>query len=1023
MRNLKKILALVLALMMTVSLMVVASAASYDDYSDKDEIDPKYAEAVEVLSGIGIFIGDEDGFRPTDDLSRAEVATLLYRVLSGDPADAEVDDFASYQVFDDVLPGAWPAGHVYYAYAAGWIKGNGDGTYAPDNGVLGCELAAMLVRALGRDKNGDELNGDGNEWAYKAVNLATELGITKGLGGVYLLTDTLTREQAAQMIFNALQVKMFTQVIGDYYQINRTLIGLDSKAGSDEWGRPTKVWFTEDVPSGVATIEEEPVKTYYEAVTECDVATDVGIDSTKTYDTYTNGYLRAKGATIVATDTKNTIGAQGTRTEVYKDRIVFIETYLAKVESVKDATYDHAGHLDDPSQITLSVYENGNNGTPVTMTNKGTNYDYTKGQYVLVNAFDKANGTIDKNEDVVILQVAESFVGAQSKLWYNESKHTINSEDYIDAVNFELDEAGNDQTENHTWYLDQYGNLIGATDINSTNYAVLKDIIWVVGKPGHAEATLVDMNGNEYTATVNTMDGDATAPFNWDADDYTTKYTDTATNTGFSSTDGGKANISDEGSHNKVYEGHAMYRVDTRMDGTVNLQGKTIVSYYAKASVHNDASLIAKENNQGRVVGVSDSTLFLVKGANNSYTTYQGTSEIPSYVDSTVEVFYVDLNGDDIAEYVYIKNGTVASTDGKHTVFVLDDDYTKVPNSNDYVVENALLDGEPASITVADEDIAKKLTSNVKKLFVVDFNNGKVDDLSNVDLVTVDPVKLDDGTTARYVGSDVTVDGKTMIDSYAGVVYRVNNAETYGENVALTTDALEGEGVWLIYTTATTRNTASQVYVGEALGETAGMDADVLYVDGDDSIIATFNYFSVNGQKWEPKLLEGTTVKLVVNAVNAATITNWYSHDNSYTYTMDVTHNKQFEVTSESGATVNTYYVALTPEAVAAPELETFCGYQVYDYNGTNGGETATNPYRTVYFTEGDKIAYGSLTANVEGGIIKGYKTWDEAAGSWIDVTGDLTVSPTADETWVQVTVTGYDGNTYTFVVNTIYQP
>ena len=50
MRNLKKILALVLALMMTVSLMVVASAANIDNYDDKEEISDKYAVAVEVLS-------------------------------------------------------------------------------------------------------------------------------------------------------------------------------------------------------------------------------------------------------------------------------------------------------------------------------------------------------------------------------------------------------------------------------------------------------------------------------------------------------------------------------------------------------------------------------------------------------------------------------------------------------------------------------------------------------------------------------------------------------------------------------------------------------------------------------------------------------------------------------------------------------------------------------------------------------------------------------------------------------------
>ena len=57
MRNLKKILALVLALMMVLSVMVFASAANYDGYSDKDQVSPERAEAVEVLAGMDIFWG------------------------------------------------------------------------------------------------------------------------------------------------------------------------------------------------------------------------------------------------------------------------------------------------------------------------------------------------------------------------------------------------------------------------------------------------------------------------------------------------------------------------------------------------------------------------------------------------------------------------------------------------------------------------------------------------------------------------------------------------------------------------------------------------------------------------------------------------------------------------------------------------------------------------------------------------------------------------------------------------------
>lgn len=59
---------------------------------------------------------------------------------------------------------------------------------------------------------------------------------------------------------------------------------------------------------------------------------------------------------------------------------------------------------------------------------------------------------------------------------------------------------------NFTWYLDQYGNVIGATGITS-NYAVLKDMIWVNGgrDGGYAEATLVYMDGTEATVQLWTL--------------------------------------------------------------------------------------------------------------------------------------------------------------------------------------------------------------------------------------------------------------------------------------------------------------------------------------------------------------------------------------------------------------------------------------------------------------------------------------------------------------------------------------
>ena len=388
MRNLKKILALVLALMMTVSLMVVASAASYDDYSDKEQIDETYAVAVEVLAGIGMYQGDTEGtFRPQENLSRAEVATLLYRLTTGDYDGSKVDTYAGYDEFTDVPKDQWYAGYVNYAYVEGYVIGNGDGTFSPENNVTGAELATMLLRVLGRDAEGEEISGD--DWALDASVLAAKLGLNENLPSVFMSKDA-TREQTAQMIFNALQIETYWNWSGNYRPTGDTLIGLKSTRGRDIWGRPGDQWSTNS--GNVAFLEDEPVAVYYTAETECDIATDLGAALKAGYKVYTNGENNETADTINPLNRVSTLGEQGRRTEIYANKpaegtIVYIDTFVAVVDSVTDRTYDVASHTWKPATMTYTISGDGytNESVQYTVQDYTADYPYSKGDVLSLN--------------------------------------------------------------------------------------------------------------------------------------------------------------------------------------------------------------------------------------------------------------------------------------------------------------------------------------------------------------------------------------------------------------------------------------------------------------------------------------------------------------------------------------------------------------------------------------------------------------------------------------------------------------
>ena len=864
----KKLLAMVLALVMTLSLAVSASA-----FKDDKDISADYAEAVAVLDGMGVFKGYEDGsFKPTGDITRAEVATIIYRIYTGDVAKSDKSGmYATYNKFSDMTGAGWAAGYIGYCANAELVKGYPDGTFKPSGKITGYEVLAMILRAVGYDKNGEF---SGADWALNVAKYAEQLGILKNVAKTTNLGAPATRELVAEMLFQAIQKNQVTYTPAFGYvtdkvaDLKQTSIGyknfkLASDDSEDAWGRPTTVWFedsdkdlkfdsTEDT---YAKITATPKATFNVETSQCDICDALGVKKTTTVvDTYTNGVLDTKDVTYTATATKAMVGAQGQQLEYYKVdggyRLVVIDTYLAKVADVVAEKLDAKGHVTRDDYMKLTCYKTADKNETLYVAGN----DYAEDDYVLVNVNEKVTDKIVGVGEVKLVEIvgkAESFEGAQSKNWYNAAKHTIDDKDYNDAVRFYLDDAGTTKTAKFTWFLDQFGNLIGDAEIDNSNYAVIKDIVWIVGKPGHAEATLVFMDGKEDTVTVDTMDG-LTAPnglsgaFDKDCTGWEVNLSDAYTEVGFDGYDE-YAYVSSDGKYNKGFEGMALYKVNYNKDGNVDLVGYDFVDYDKNVTVDTKASLIA--NTESGKLNINDNTEFLVRSGEGTkadpytYTSYN-RNNLPQYAALSAEIYYT-IGTDGFVNRVYIKSAADAASFGDH-LFVTTKSYYKVTGDKETYKMDVIIDGEEQTIC-ANKSVMEDLAANKGKLLHVTWEKNSAEGYygfaASVSLVNessdCDDVAgyLPDEGDCDYVTGNAKIKGQTIVSNHFNWTI-TSNTKFVGAKDLNDID-LEDNGVWVVASGSKYASEAAYVYVGEKLGESVALTVTAkdgtVTVDKDDA--------------------------------------------------------------------------------------------------------------------------------------------------------------------------------------------
>ena len=964
MRNLKKILALALALVMTLSLMTVANA-----FNDDKDIDAKYDEAVTVLSNLKVFKGVNDGsnFAPKQTITRAEVAAIIYRIVTGDVNDTQAGIYKDYAKFKDVAANHWAAGYIGYCSNAELILGDGTNFY-PDQTVTGYQALAMILRAVGYDKN-NEFQGNG--WEIRTASTAQGLGILKNINQGTLGTAA-TREMVAEILFQAILVPTVTYTPALGYSQYVSIVGgtkndtlgyrtfkllNETVRESNVWGQPSTVWKLDTAATfgcwskptttdkTLVSFADTPVASYTVKVDECEIAKDLGLNRPANLEAaYIDGVSQTLTSADVTTNryptinplaTTSYVGAQGRLTEVYAMengtyRLVEINTYLAVVSGVKAAYTDRNGHV-IPATTTFTVYQN-KSGVAVAQTYTYQSDAFTVGQYALVKIVNPTTvtGTVARPAGSYIAEAtATTPVTSGTVVRYTNGNGTVaptttvgQANPYNDADKFILMGGTNYNNKQATLgkgysvFADQYGNIIGLAEMTN-NYLVVEAIRWIHDgtlRGGYALADVVLADGSRVqNVTVSTVGGKV------------------VTNDGDTAGTPSNADVSDYWTNNSAYYNHlTTYSVNA--DGTYNLGYNTAggdICFGNDNTAKSATITTGLTTITGAVAGsainyvvANDSTVFLVKQADGTYTTYVGKNNVPSMTNATI---------------CYL-------TSGGYATVVLVTEYTVAANTFvAYVSDNAY--------------------------------TGRVTGLGNEYVVW----KADGTATYVYAATNTLLEGKpegwyTLTVANNGLVTAWGEASTFmgafgaGDLTAGTYTGPAGGFSW------------DRAYVGSLSGNSL-IATDVNDAQFADYFVDNAKYFVIN--------------KTVGNGVNYTTVT---------------------ETTSAS--------VAENQKIIVAYTMVGGVKHAQYVYICTTNGEDINNPTTPASMTLDRNAATGEFTAHVNLGSLTGSVvvkltvsngvnvsspvTMTYVSGTWFDYTANPTITGSGMYT---VTATAYIGN------------
>ena len=502
----KKFLSLVLALVMTMSLVTVSAGAK--DFTDDSSI--TYKEAVDVISALCVVDGYSGGdFRPDDVLTRGAAAKIICNLILGPTTASALS--ADAAPFKDVPVTNTFAGYITYCSQQGIISGYADGTFRPTGTLSGNAFMKMLLGALGYDSSIEGYTGA--NWTVAVIKQAVGIGLDDG-NNEFVGSKAVTRQEAALYAFNMLQATMVeydqknTIVVGDI-EINTTssrkdvvnndkteTISDDDKMqfaeryfddlklsdGDDAFGRPSNVWALKS--DEIGTYAKEADATYTAKVEAGDIYKDLGLSDTvdKTDVTvFVDGADKTDDHALAirkGSDTKAGESANGVLTEVYYDddkgdiTITQVKTYIGEISKFVEATDKRDAYV----EVITTVDSNGQKPAGASGSEKFETAEKFDDEAKVLYTFSESE---DEIQSVVL---AEEATGTVSKVVnktndQDNSSVTVNDTEYkasatmasslLSAISVDLD---------YTVYLDTYGYVISVSEEDYSDYALVLEI-------------------------------------------------------------------------------------------------------------------------------------------------------------------------------------------------------------------------------------------------------------------------------------------------------------------------------------------------------------------------------------------------------------------------------------------------------------------------------------------------------------------------------------------------------------------